>query len=260
MSAAWGLPLVRLSVCASTNDVARRLAAAGLPEGTTVIARTQERGRGRQGRLWYSPPGGLWCSFVLRPDAQTAWGRLSLAASLATAEAVEQSAGLQTGIRWPNDVVVGGRKVAGILLEAATGAVIAGIGINANVAADDLPPALHDRAGSLHELSGRAVSLEALFDALRLGLARWYAVWRSVTDGDAAQIIAAWSARDATRGRPVAVQIGDDRVEGIADGVDASGALRVRADDGSIRTVVAGDILTPMMHAARGGRSDHGDV
>jgi BirA family biotin operon repressor/biotin-[acetyl-CoA-carboxylase] ligase len=252
--------LVRLDVCASTNDVARRLAAAGLPEGTAVIALTQERGRGRQGRVWISPLGGLWCSFILRPATQTAWGRLSLAASVATAEAIEQTAGLRAAIRWPNDVIVCDRKVAGILLEAAAGAVMAGIGINANVPADDLPAALRDRAGSLHELSGRAVPLAALFDALRSNLARWYSVWRGDTDDDAARIIGAWSARDATRGRPVEVQIGDGRVHGIAEGVDASGALRVRAADGSIRTVVAGDILAPAIHAARGGRSDQGDV
>ena len=260
MSAAWGRPLVRLGVCTSTNEVARWLAAAGLPEGTAVIAHTQERGRGRQGRAWSSPPGGLWCSFVLRPPVRTAWGRLSLASSVATAEAIEQIVGVRAAIRWPNDVVVGGRKVAGVLLEAAAAAVVAGIGINANVAADDLPEALRDRAGSLHELRGRAVPLEALFDALRSRLAHWYVVWRNDTDGDAGTIIDAWSTRDATRGRHLEVQIGADHVTGVAEGVDGSGALRVRTADGALRTVVAGDILTRPISAAQNGRSEHGDV
>ena len=260
MSARWGRPLVRLGVCASTNEVARWLAAAGLPEGTAVIAQIQTRGRGRHGRIWSSPAGGLWCSLLLRPAAQTAWGRLSLAASVATAEAIERTANVRAAIRWPNDVLVEGRKVAGILLEAAAHAVIAGIGINANVATADLPPVVRGRAGSLHELSGHAISLETLFETLRERFARWYALWSSSTDAAVEDIIEGWSARDATRGQQRGIQIGSQRVEGIAEGVDATGALRVRARDGLVRTVTAGDIVSPPVLAGGDGRIGYGDI
>jgi len=260
VSAGWGQPLIRLGVCTSTNEVARWLVAAGLPEGTTVIAHVQTRGRGRQGRVWSSPAGGLWCSMVLRPVAQTAWGRLSLAASIATAEAIEQTAGVHAAVRWPNDVLVEGKKVAGILLEGTTDAVIAGVGINANVAVSDLPSAVRHHAGSLRELGGRPISLEDLFQALQERFAHWYRRWSSATEPAGDEIVERWSARDVTRGLRVDVHIGRERVEGIAEGIDATGALRLRTDDGTVRVVTAGDIVAPPVPAGRDGRSGHDNV
>ncbi|HET8678909.1 MAG TPA: biotin--[acetyl-CoA-carboxylase] ligase, partial [bacterium] len=135
----FGTPLVRVGELGSTNDLARVMADAGLPEGTVVVARRQTQGRGRHGHTWASPPGGLWCSLVLRPARDAGWGRLSLAMAVATCEAVDEVAGIRSAIRWPNDVVINGRKVAGILLEGAPNALVVGIGINANVPAEALP-------------------------------------------------------------------------------------------------------------------------
>lgn len=260
MTVARPARVIRLGECASTNDVARWLAAAGLPEGTAVVAGVQTRGRGRHGRPWSSPAGGLWCSIILRPAAPAPWGRLSLAAGLATAEAIERTTGLRAGLAWPNDVVVSGKKVAGILLEGGLEAVIAGVGINANVATADLPPDVRGRAGSLRELRGSAIALEALFEALRDRLAHWYERWRAASGTAIADIIEGWSARDLSRGLSVNVAVGGERIEGIADGVDPTGALRLRTRDGATRTIAAGEVVGPLFAAGRDGRSGRDDV
>ncbi len=246
-----GTPLIRVGDLGSTNDLARLLSDAGLAEGTVVVARTQTRGRGRHGRVWTSPPGGLWCSIVLRPARDAGWGRLSLAMAVAAAEAIDAAAGVQSAIRWPNDIVIGGRKVAGILLEAARDAIIVGIGINANVPADALPDALRAASVSLHEVAGRAVDPTGLLDGLLACAASWYALW--IAGGP--QVMSAWTARDAMRGRRVATGSGGVRVEGIAEGVDADGALRVRLAGGGVHRVVAGDLA---FAAPDGQRDTHG--
>ena len=236
--AALGRPLVRVEEVASTNDVARQLARAGLPEGTVVVACRQTHGRGRLGRAWASPAGGLWCSVLLRPAPQPSWTVLSLATALAVAEAVEAVAGVVARVRWPNDVVVAGRKVAGILLEAAADALVVGVGINANVAPEALPPEVRARATSLAAAAGRPVDLEDLRQALLGRLAAWYAAWQAGVD-----LADAWARRDALAGRRITVRTPDAAVEGIADGVAADGALRVRLGGGEVRHVLAGDLL-----------------
>jgi BirA family biotin operon repressor/biotin-[acetyl-CoA-carboxylase] ligase len=233
-----GHPLVRLGVAESTNDLARLLAAGGVPEGTVVVAAQQTHGRGRLGRTWASPPGGLWCSVIVRPDGDAEWGLLSLAAAVAVAEAVERAAGAPAAIRWPNDVLIGGAKVAGILIETAPGAAILGIGLNANID----PAALGDLrtpATSLSAMLGHPVPLDALRDLVLECLATWYAAWAA---SDPA-VSAAWSARDATRGMPVVVQGPDGTVRGVAEGVDGDGALLVRTAGGDVRRVLAGDLV-----------------
>lgn len=251
---AWGQPIVRVEVCESTNDLARLLAAAGLPDGTVVVAQTQARGRGRQGRSWTSPEGGLWCSLVLRPGAHAGGGRLSLAIAVAAAEAIEQATGVSAAIHWPNDVLVAGSKVAGVLLEGLPDAVIAGIGINANVTADQFSVEVRERAGSLHALTGRAIPLQPLLDALLERCAFWHALWRNPAEAAAAQILEAWSARDAIRGRRVRVHGATGDLEGIAEGVDGDGALRLRTPEGTVRAIVAADVVPGS------GRSTPGDV
>ncbi|MBI3998053.1 MAG: biotin--[acetyl-CoA-carboxylase] ligase [Armatimonadetes bacterium] len=233
-----GRPTIRVEELESTNDLARLLAAAGLPEGTAVVASRQTRGRGRFGRAWVSPHGGLWCSILLRPVAASGWGRLSLAMAVAVAEAIDQAAGVRSRIRWPNDILVAGRKVAGVLLEGAAEAVVVGVGINANNATDTMPAALRTMAGSLRELAGRTVSLEALFEILLARGAGWYEIWAQ----GGPEVIDAWSARDATRGTRVAVDTPAGRLAGVADGVDGDGALRIVLEGGEVRRVLAGDL------------------
>ncbi len=247
-------PLVRIGELGSTNDLARVMADAGLPEGAVVVARRQTQGRGRHGRPWSSPAGGLWCSFVLRPARDAGWGRLSLAIGVATCEAVDHVAGVRSAIRWPNDVVINGRKVAGILLEGASNAIVVGIGINANVPSETLPPAVRLGAASLHDLAGRPVDLDALLETLRARVASWYAAWAA----GGTQVLEAWAARDATRGTQIVAESQGGTIDGTADGVDPDGALRVRLPGGDVRRVVAGDLAVLAQTPARGARRGHG--
>ncbi len=236
---ALGHPLVRIGEVTSTNDVAWGLARAGLPEGAVVVASRQTHGRGRLGRAWCSPAGGLWCSVLLRPAPQPSWPLLSLAAALAVAEAVEAVAGVAAGVRWPNDVLVVGRKVAGILLEASGDALVVGIGINANVVPEALPVEVRATATSLAVTASRPVDLEALRLVLLERLAAWYEAWQRGTD-----LTGAWARRDALAGRRVTVRTPETIVEGTGDGVAADGALRVRLAGGEIRHVLVGDLVT----------------
>ncbi len=254
MSGRWGRPLVRLDACESTNDLARLLAASGLPEGATVVARTQTRGRGRQGRVWISPEGGLWASLLLRPAVGAGWGRLALAIAVAVAETIEQAAAVRADIRWPNDVLVAGRKVAGVLLEGVPDAIIAGLGINANVAAEQFPAEVRDRAGSLHALTGRAIPLHPLLDTLLDRCGHWYTVWGNATDAAVREILEAWSDRDAVRGQRVVVHGVSGDLEGIAEGIDGEGALRLRTPEGTVRAIMAGD-LVPVAFAQVSGET-----
>lgn len=184
-------------VIGSTNLEARRLALSGAPEGTTVVADCQTRGRGRRGRPWLTPPGtGLAVSVVLRPELPPAGlGRLTLLTAVAVRRAIRAVTGLAPAVKWPNDLLLDGRKVCGILLELAAQQdaiefVVVGIGVNVNQAPDQFPPDLAATAGSLRQFLGRPVprprlvaevlaELEAAYDAWRAGQdAPWWSEWR----------------------------------------------------------------------------------
>jgi len=235
----FGIPMVWISEVESTNDVARWMAAFGVPEGGVVVAERQMRGRGRWGRAWASPAGGLWCSVLLRPTGQPVWGRLSLAVGVAVAETIELVTGLRVGIYWPNDLIVDGRKTGGILIEGHAGAIVVGVGINTNVAMEELPADVAPRATSLHLVTGHAISHAPLLEALLRRLEHWYRIW---ADGDL-HVVEAWSARDVTRAQRVIIGGPGEPVEGIAEGVDDDGALRLRVTAGDLRRIVAGDLL-----------------
>jgi BirA family biotin operon repressor/biotin-[acetyl-CoA-carboxylase] ligase len=221
--AALGRPRLHLRRTDSTNARARALAAAGAPDGALVTAAEQTEGRGRQGRRWNAPAGSaLLMSLVLRDPP----GLLPLAAAVAVAEV----AGPSAQIKWPNDVLEGGRKVAGILVEGRPqeGWAILGIGINVAVRLDDLPVALRASAGTL----GRSRrEIEPTLTALLDGLAGWLGA------GQAA-VLAAWRARDALGGREIAWAGG----RGIAAGIDGEGRLVVILPDGGRAALHAGEV------------------
>jgi BirA family biotin operon repressor/biotin-[acetyl-CoA-carboxylase] ligase len=228
-----------LATTSSTNDVARRMAREGAAEGTAVAARTQTAGRGRLGRTWVAPAGGLWVSVILRPRVGIREvPRLGLAVGVAVFRAIERATGVRTGLRWPNDVLLEGRKVAGILAEAGPDGdwVVVGIGVNTAIPLDVLPPG----ATSLQETLGAPPDNEALMAALFADLERMYELYR----GDGIHsILTAWSATSTTLGRRVRAHVGTGSFEGVAECVDDDGALWIRVDDGTRRRVVAGDVL-----------------
>jgi len=227
-----GAPRLHLRVTDSTNERARALATTGAPHGTLVTAAEQSAGRGRQGRTWSAPPGrALLMSLVLREHPPL----LALAAAAAVAEV----AGPDATIKWPNDVLLGGRKLAGILAEARPqeGWAVLGIGVNVAVREDDLPPELRERAATLGADPGAVEpTLTALLAALQ----------RRLGD-DGATILAAYRARDALRGHEISWQ----RDRGVAAGIDDRGRLLVDCDDGTRAALDAGEV-----HLALGSEAD----
>ncbi len=234
----------------STQTELARLAAAGAPEGTVVTARHQRAGRGRRGRTWWDEPGdSLLLSVLLRPPVAPAKApQLSLVGALAVTDALRIAAGIEARVRWPNDVLVAGRKVCGILPEAVSGAdgrveyVILGIGLN--VRQERFPPDLSERATSLRLATGSRHEPARLLEALLEALDRRYSTW--VAEGFSA-IRDACRERSATLGQPVALPDGG---AGVAVDVDADGALLVRTGDGALRRVVSGEPEGGAEHAA----------
>lgn len=230
----------------STNGLARRLAEHGVPEGTVVVAERQTAGRGRLGRSWTSPAGGIWLSVVLRPALPIdRFPLIGLAACDATARTIEEMTGLRARLKWPNDVLVEGRKVAGLLLEAGPASeaepawLVVGIGLNANVAPEALPDRPYYPATSLQAVLGRPVDRGRLLRALLRVLDGDY---QELSRGGGAAALGRWRARSETLGRYVRVATAAATVEGLAAGVDESGALLIRADDGTQRRIVAGEV------------------
>jgi BirA family biotin operon repressor/biotin-[acetyl-CoA-carboxylase] ligase len=218
-----GRPRLHLAVTSSTSDRARELAMAGAPHGALVTAAEQTAGRGRQGRTWSAPPGAaLLMSLVLR-DAPAL---LPLIAAVAVAE----SCGPAARIKWPNDVLVDGRKVAGILAEGRPyeGWTVLGIGVNVAVAPQELPPELQATAGTLGRPRADVEPfLTGLLDRLDRALAT-----------DSAALLDAWRARDALAGRTITWAAGT----GVAHGIDGEGRLIVELADGGRTALDAGEV------------------
>jgi BirA family biotin operon repressor/biotin-[acetyl-CoA-carboxylase] ligase len=227
----------------STNTRARELAAAGAPHGTVVTADEQTEGRGRQGRSWTAPPGkALLYSAVLRP-LEDRHMTLPLAVPLAVCEAAEElEPGTRCGVKWPNDVLVDGRKLAGVLIEARPqdGWAVVGVGLNFAVAPEEFPPELRDTAVSI--LSARptdpavpSASHAAIRNRAKESLDRWLARWVAA---DVDEVLGAWRERDALRGREVAWDGGS----GVADGIDDRGYLVVVTAAGDRVAIGAGEV------------------
>ena len=242
----------------STNSDAMALARDGAPEGTVVVADHQTAGRGRRGRTWTAPAGAsLLVSVLLRPPAPLVGG-VGMAVGLAMAEAVEELTGVDARLKWPNDLLVADRKLAGILAEAdwpagstASGgyrpprptdraAVVAGVGINVNWPAE-LPDDLAATAAALNHLVDGPVDRAALLIGfLRRLDARYGAL---VAAGAPAALLADWRDRSATLGRRVRVDLGTEDVDGLAVDVTGEGHLVVETADGQRRTFAVGDVV-----------------
>lgn len=235
-----GNPVVYFPTLGSTNSSAADLAREGAAEGTLVTTDDQTAGRGRIGRSWRSLPGQqLALSLVLRPTFPPHF--LVMASALAVAETIERVAGLATGIKWPNDVQVDGRKVCGILIETSTDFAIVGIGLNVNGSlTGDAELAM--RATTLAEALGHALSREVLAIELLQRLDDLYTLLLTHGEDGRHGLRDAWRQRLVTLGQRVTLLQGEQRVSGVAEDVDADGVLLLRRDDGVLQPVTWGDV------------------
>jgi BirA family biotin operon repressor/biotin-[acetyl-CoA-carboxylase] ligase len=230
---------VHLSVVGSTNDHTRRLALAGAPHGTVVVAEQQTAGRGRQGRAWSAPPGRALTLSALVRLAAAELEPLPLAVALAVCEACEELAPVRCRIKWPNDVWIDGRKVAGVLIEARPldGWAVIGVGLNVNTQREEFPEELRESAGSLCIAAGRPFDRDATLDALLARLAQW--VGRLA---EPAGIASAFRERDVLHGERITWSAGETKHEGEARGIDDDGSLVVFTDDGERVRLDAGEV------------------
>lgn len=230
----------------STNDVIEKLARDGVREGVVIMAESQTRGRGRLGRKWISPPRkGLWFSVLLRPDLRPqATTQLTVAAATALARAIQTHTGLRAGIKWPNDILINGRKTAGILTELNAELdhvkyVILGIGVDVNLTAADLPPDLRKIATSLRIEAGKTFQRADLAASILRALDFDY---YRVCSGQFAAVADEWEERCTTIGHQVAISMGDRVVRGRAESLDSDGALLVRTQHGHLERIIGGDV------------------
>src|SRR5262244_3482680 len=225
-----GKPLHFFAAIDSTNTYAARLAREGACEGTVVIADSQSGGKGRLGRSWISPPGvNLYLSVILRPPVPAATvPQLNLLAAVAVADTVAQACALTPAIKWPNDVLVGGKKVCGILAEMQTEggtlrAVVLGIGVNLNAPLSAFPEELRDKASSLFLASSRLVDRPTFTAALLTHLEKFYVLW---LEGGFAELRPAWEHHAAWMiGQQITVAAPEGTVVGRVLGLDSDGAL-----------------------------------
>jgi BirA family transcriptional regulator, biotin operon repressor / biotin---[acetyl-CoA-carboxylase] ligase len=224
-----GSPRIHYRVTDSTNERARELADQGALHGTLVTADEQESGRGRQGRVWSAPPGtAVLMSLILR-DLDERHALLPLVAAVAVCEACEGARPVTPAVKWPNDVWIDGKKVSGILIEGRPQAGWAVLGVGVNVTTDAFPDDLAEIATSLR-LAGVETTPAQVLDALLASLNEWL-------DAPHDAVLAAWRERDALKGERVRWSGG----EGVAAGIDDSGALLVETDDGRV-TLDAGEV------------------
>jgi BirA family biotin operon repressor/biotin-[acetyl-CoA-carboxylase] ligase len=224
----------------STQPVAAKLAEAGAASGTAVVAGAQTAGIGRQGHSWHSEPdSGLYVSLILYPPVEPATRPvLTLALGLATAEAIARVAGIQCDLRWPNDVMINDRKAAGILVQLAGDAAVAGIGINVNHEA--FPADIAGEATSIRVATGQRYDRADLLIAL---LESTNAFSKMLHEAGKAAILAAFTrASSYAKGKHVHVDMGDRLVQGITAGLDDYGFLRVLTPNGTVETILAGGV------------------
>jgi BirA family biotin operon repressor/biotin-[acetyl-CoA-carboxylase] ligase len=230
----------------STNSEAYQLALNGAEEGEVVIAESQEKGRGRLGRYWFSPPFlNLYVSIILRPKISPHQASLiTLMAAVATADAIQKFSGLLPLIKWPNDILLHDRKVAGLLNEIHSEMdrihfVILGIGVNLNMSEKMFSKEIRSVATSLKLEMGQTISRKVFLQSLLQELEKWYTIF--IKEGNAI-ILKAWRDRAHIKGRRVKVTSFGEKLVGMAVDVDSDGALILETENGKRKRVVAGDI------------------
>jgi len=229
----------------STNVKAKELACAGAEEGTFIIAQVQTHGRGRLDRVWQSPAGGMYLSVLLRPKiAMEKTSLLSFVAALAVTTTLD-SYGLHATIKWPNDVRVGGKKIAGILLESEVSGntiayVVVGIGINLNTKMMHLSDDLQSRSTSMIQELGDPIEHHQFLQTLLTEFDHYY---KLLTNEQYEQIAGEWKIHADTMGKRIRVQTLTETLQGTAYDIDESGFLFLKTDSGEIKKIMSGDCL-----------------
>jgi len=230
----------------STNDVIEKLARDGVKEGAVVFAESQTKGRGRLGRKWISPERkGLWFSVLLRPDLRPQeTTRLTVASATALRRAIQSETGLDPEIKWPNDILIRGRKVAGILTELSAELdrvkhVILGIGVDVNLSTNEFPAELRKTATSLKIETGKTISRPELATTILRELDHDYA---HVCGNFFADVADEWEAHCTTIGREVTIRTGERKIRGRAESLDEDGALLLRTEHGHLERIIGGDV------------------
>jgi len=244
----FGRHLILLDEVGSTQEALRELAEAGAPEGTLVIAERQTEGRGRMGRQWLSPPGkGIWMSLLLRPLIPLPQiPQLTLLAAVAMHRAITRKTGLDIGIKWPNDLLIGGQKISGILMESAAEEarvkyVLAGIGISVNLDAEDFPPDIRPKATSLKLAAGREWDRPRIVAEVLDEFEKLYEIY--LNEGFS-PIRTLWEMNAVTLGKPAVLNTPEGTVEGVPETLDDAGGLVVRMPDGKLRVFYSADVET----------------
>lgn len=241
-----GSKVIVIQETTSTNDEVARAAQQNQPEGLVVFAESQTKGRGRLGRKWDSPDGkGLWFSALLRPAlAPSECTRLTAATAVALIRAIAKTSGITPSIKWPNDLLVNGKKVAGILTEMSAELdhvhyVIIGVGIDVNQTAADFTGELKEIATSLKVESGNEISRSNLAAAVLHELSR---VYDQIQNGAFPKIAEEWAANCATLGNQVVIDAGARQFAGRAEALDETGALLLRTEHGRLERIMGGDV------------------
>ncbi|MFF2089982.1 biotin--[acetyl-CoA-carboxylase] ligase [Paenibacillus sp. NPDC058174] len=234
----------------STQNVAQKLADEGAPEGTLVIAEQQVSGRGRMGRSWVSPKGkGVWMSLIMRPTVPVHFApQLTLLTAVALCRSLMKLTSLPIGIKWPNDLLIDGKKISGILLEstaedARLRYVIAGVGISVNLAASDYPEEMQDRATSLRIASGSRLSREAVIAAFML---EWEQLYTLYQEQGFAPVVTLWEALSVSLHKPARLTTPQGIIDGTPVALDESGAIAVKLEDGSFVLVFSAEMGEPV--------------
>ena len=242
-----GRRIVSCGETGSTNADAFSLAEQGAEEGTVLLAERQLAGKGRLGRRWESPTGvNLYCSVVLRPELPPYEApQLTFLSAVAVARAIQITTGLQPTIKWPNDLLINGRKVAGLLNEMnaetdRVGFVILGIGVNLNMRADQFPSDLRTPATSLLLESGTPISRQAFVVHLLRELDSEYRRFQQVGFGPVRE---EWARYCNAFGREVQVEVGSNSLRGPFMGIDHDGALLMKLSDGRVERILSGDVI-----------------
>jgi BirA family biotin operon repressor/biotin-[acetyl-CoA-carboxylase] ligase len=235
-----GRALIIRQTVTSTMQAAKEEAGRGVVNGAVIIAATQSEGKGRLGRSWISPPGTLLASIVLYPE-RFHLPFLVMVSALAVADAVQQISGVPVRLKWPNDIMLGGRKIAGILLESgvtSTGKLytVVGVGLNVNLTVQDYPE-IADLAASISDTMGHPVPITDVLVAVLEHFEYWYS---AMAAGE--PVLESWRNRLETLGRQVTINAGNLSYEGEAVSVGADGSLILRLDDGNLKSFSAGDV------------------